>query len=75
MESQLLTMTGTFMTLSFLSLSTFALVAGRCARLIRKPEILRRVNQAIACIFAGFGTSLVLAGGSGLLNQLQQAAV
>ncbi|RED51423.1 LysE type translocator [Aestuariispira insulae] len=66
---QLATMTGTFMALSFLALSCFALVASQFTKLIRQPAILGRINRVIALIFFTFGASLILAG----LNQFQNS--
>ncbi|WP_179188739.1 LysE family translocator [Kiloniella majae] len=59
---QLLLMTGTFMGLSFLSLSAFAYTAVKLSRLIRKPATVTFINKFIALIFFGFGSSLIYFG-------------
>lgn len=59
---QLLVMTLTFMGLSFLSLSGFALTAVKLAQLIRQETVVRMINKTIAMIFFGFGMTLVTVG-------------
>ncbi len=59
---QFLIMTITFMGLSFLSLTAFALAAVRFARLIRQEAVVRMINKLIALIFAGFGLTLISVG-------------
>ncbi|MEH6631717.1 MAG: LysE family translocator [Halopseudomonas aestusnigri] len=62
---QFLLMTVTFMGLSFISLSGFALTAVKLARLIRQEAVVRLINKFIALIFFGFGIALVTGGVTG----------
>lgn len=59
---QLLIMTITFMGLSFLSLTTFALAAVRFAQLIQRESIVALLNKLIALVFGGFGLTLIFVG-------------
>ncbi len=59
---QFLVMTVTFMGLSFLSLSGFALTAVKLARLIRQEAVVRLINRIIALVFFCFGMTLIIVG-------------
>ncbi|WP_020591528.1 LysE family translocator [Kiloniella laminariae] len=65
---QFLLMTGTFMTLSFVSLSSFALLAVRLSGLLCRPTVIRNMNRTITCVFLGFGLLLISAGLSDLIR-------
>ncbi|MCZ4279716.1 LysE family translocator [Kiloniella laminariae] len=65
---QFLLMTGTFMTLSFVSLSSFALLAVHLSGLLRRPAVIRNMNRAITCIFVGFGLLLLWAGSTDFIG-------
>ncbi len=56
---QFFALTGIFVTLSFFSLLSYALVASRARVLLSRPQFSRWVNRTFGAIFIGFGTALL----------------
>jgi len=56
---QFFVLTGIFMALSFITLSAYALVAGRARSLLVKPNIVKWINRVVGSIFISFGAALL----------------
>jgi len=56
---QFFVLTGIFMALSFITLSAYALVAGRARSLLVKPNIVKWINRVVGSVFISFGAALL----------------
>lgn len=56
---QFFVLTGIFMALSFITLTAYALLAGRARSLLVKPNFVKWVNRVVGSLFISFGAALL----------------
>jgi threonine/homoserine/homoserine lactone efflux protein len=56
---QFFVLTGIFMALSFITLTGYALVAGRARSLLVKPNFVKWINRVVGSVFISFGAALL----------------